>query len=296
MKALDDRRTGYVDANGLRFACQRHPEPDKAAESDTIVLIRGLGTQMIEWSPVLIESLTRGGLKVVIFDNRDVGLSSKLTSNYLLEDMAADVVAIMDALEVDRFHVFGISLGGMVAQLVGYLHGERVKTLCSVMSTSGDPGLPRASQDLLARLGGGAPEKERAAPDNEKAVPEPVDRLALEIENRALFGSPGYPESEDHRREMSIRVFERCYYPAGVARQMQAVIADGSRVERLQRIESRTLVIHGADDPLIPLACGEHTARHIPGAEFQVVAGMGHNIPDTLSVDIAARVLDFIID
>jgi pimeloyl-ACP methyl ester carboxylesterase len=279
LNVLDDQQTQTLEANGLRFAYQIHAAPGQDSR-ETIVLTRGLGTQMVEWSPVLIDSLVQGGLQVVIFDNRDVGLSSKMPHDYPLTDMAADVVSIMDVLDVERFHMFGISLGGMVAQLTGYLHGDRLRSLFSVMSTSGDPDLPRASRAVRDRLNA--------------STLEAGSGIEREVENRALFGSPGYPETEDFRRRMSSLVHERCYHPAGVARQMQAAIADGSRVERLQRIRVPTLVIHGVDDPLIPIACGEDTARNIPGAEFQSVPGMGHNIPDALARDIADRVLRFV--
>jgi pimeloyl-ACP methyl ester carboxylesterase len=278
LNVLDDQHTQYLEANGLRFAYQIHAAPGQDP-LETIVLTRGLGTQMVEWSPVLIDSLVQGGLQVVVFDNRDVGLSSKMQHDYPLTDMAADVVSIMDVLNIERFHMFGISLGGMVAQLTGYLHGDRLKSLFSVMSTSGDPDLPRASYAIRDRLN---------ASTNEAG-----SGIEREVENRALFGSPDYPETEDFRRRMSCLVHERCYYPQGVARQMQAAIADGSRVERLRKIRVPTLVIHGVDDPLIPIACGEHTATNIPAAEFQSVPGMGHNIPDALASDIADRVLRF---
>ncbi len=280
MNLLNDQQTQYLEANGLRFAFQIHAAPE--APLETIVLIRGLGTQMVEWSPALIDSLVQGGLRVVIFDNRDVGLSGKMQQDYLLTDMATDVVSIMDVLDVERFHLLGISLGGMVAQLTGYLHGERLKSLFSVMSTSGDPDLPRASKAVRDRLGAST-----------NVAGSGIER---EVENRAVFGSPGYPETEDTRRRMSRLVHERCYYPEGVARQMQAAITDGSRVQRLREIRVPALVIHGADDPLIPVACGEDTARNIPGAEFQSVPGMGHNIPDALAGDIADRVLRFLLN
>jgi pimeloyl-ACP methyl ester carboxylesterase len=265
-----------VETGGLKFACRRWGDPSAPA----IILIRGLGTQMIEWSPRLVEALVAGGLQVIAFDNRDVGLSGKLDASYSLQDMAADVVGILSELNIDRAHVFGISLGGMVAQLVALHYPERVRCLFSVMSSSGNPQLPTAAPEVRQKM------LEQAS--GREAI------IALDAQNRALFGSPGYPESLETRMEMATRAYDRCYYPEGVARQYEAAMGDGSRVTRLQQIAVPTLVIHGADDPLLPVQGGEDTARQIPGAQLQIVAGMGHNIPDSLAPDIAARVLTFV--
>ena len=260
----------------LTFAYERFGEQQAPA----IMLIRGLGTQMIEWSPVLIDALCAAGLQVVIFDNRDVGCSSKLVIQYELKDMADDVVGLLDGLRIDRAHIFGISLGGMIAQLLGYHFPERIGCLFSVMSSSGDPDLPQASDEVRAKL--------TETAEGREAV------IELNANARALFGSPGYPETAARRLEDAARAYDRCYCPEGVVRQMSAAIADGSRVSRLAEIRLPTLVIHGADDPLIPCACGEDTARRIADAEFQAIPGMGHNIPDALAPDIAQRVIDFI--
>lgn len=265
-----------VSVGDMSFAARRYGEDNAPA----IVLIRGLGTQLIEWSPVLLEALVAGGLQAIIFDNRDVGASSKMQDSYALADMAGDVTGILDALEIERAHIFGISLGGMIAQLVAVNYPQRVRCLFSVMSSSGAPDLPPADRAVRDRM------LERAV--GRDAV------IALDASNRQLFGSPGYPESEASRLTIATQVYDRCYYPEGVARQMEAALADGSRVDRLHQISAPTLVIHGADDPLLLPACGEDTARHIPAAELQMIAGMGHNIPDTLAPDIAARVLEFI--
>ncbi|HEY5646859.1 MAG TPA: alpha/beta hydrolase [Pseudomonadales bacterium] len=276
MSLLTDAHTRLVEAGGLTFALQSHGDPRAPA----IILIRGLGTQLIEWSPVLVDALVAGGLRVIVFDNRDAGLSSKLDHDYGLADMADDVVALADALGIRKFHVFGISLGGMIAQLVAVQHPQRVDCLFSVMSTTGRADLPRSSAVVRERLTASAN--------------TPEGRIRLDVENRALWGSPGYPESEQDRRAVAEAVQARCHYPEGVARQMLAVLEDGSRVERLGRVQARTLVIHGTDDVLILPAHGEDTARAIPGACLQWIAGMGHNIPYALAPDIAQRVLVFI--
>lgn len=265
-----------VTVGDLTFACRREGNPDDPA----VVLIRGLGTQMIEWSEVFIAALVSGGLQVISFDNRDVGESSKLSGGYSLDDMAADVVGIMVGLGIDRAHIFGISLGGMVAQLVAVNFPERVNCLFSVMSSSGAADLPRAKPEVRQKM------LERAS--GREAI------IQLDASNRQLFGSPGYPETESQRLVMAARAYDRCYYPEGVARQMEAAMNDGSRVERLRRISAPTLVIHGAEDPLLLPACGEDTARHIPGAELQLIEAMGHNIPDSLGQLMAARVIEFV--
>lgn len=278
---LNDQRTRKIEANGLQFACQIYGGDGQLdPEVPAIVLIRGLGTQLIEWSPLLIDTLVAGGLRVVVFDNRDVGLSSKLDRDYALSEMADDVVALMAALGAETFHVFGISLGGMVAQLIAVNHPEAVRCLFSVMSSTGNPDLPRASKAVRERMMARASSRE--------------ELIELDVDNRRIWGSPGYPESEAVRRAMSVAVHDRCHYPAGVSRQMLAAMDDGSRVERLRAVTAPTLVIHGEDDPLVLPAGGRDTARSIPGAELQLVPGMGHNIPDGLAADIARRVLAFI--
>lgn len=263
-------------ANGIQLEYEVHGTFSDPA----FVLIRGLGTQMIEWPSSLIQGLCRRGLFVVSFDNRDVGLSSKCESDYSLSDMAGDVVGLMDHLNLGQAHIFGISLGGMVAQLMAVEYGSRVACLFSVMSGSGNPDVPTVAPEMYPLLA-------------EKAETRDA-QIRLNARNRALFGSPAYPESEDERLAQAERAHQRCFYPAGVARQMQAANRDGSRVVRLQTIRNPTLVIHGADDPLVNVAAGEDTARHIPDAQMLVVPGMGHNIPAALGDYLAGAAADFI--
>ena len=265
-----------MTANGLQFACCRLGD----SHAPALVMIRGLGTQMVEWSDELLRLFVESGLQPVIFDNRDVGLSSKVSERYQLSDMATDVIGILDALDIQKAHVFGISLGGMVAQLVAHLHGERVGCLFSVMSTSGAQELPNASVEIRKRL--------TETADGREAI------IALDADNRGAFGSPGYRVPLAARMAAATRAYDRCHYPQGVARQMAAAVSDGSRVARLKQIQAPTLVIHGADDPLLPVACGEDTAVHIPDAEILVLPGMGHDIPDALAGVIAGPVVDFI--
>ena len=268
-----------ASVNGVSLCYESHG----AVDAPTIVLIRGLGTQLIEWPQTLLDGLVRNGLRVVVFDNRDAGLSTEMTETdppYRIEDMADDVVGLMDYLRVGQAHIFGISMGGMIAQHVAIGHAERVRSLISVMSSTGSASLPMPSPEMRARLVESA--------DGIEAL------IELNAENRAVFGSPGYPESRSERLTAAREAHARGFRPAGVARQMRAVIADGSRVERLRALNVPTLVIHGADDPLIPVAAGRDTAATIPGARLEIITGMGHNIPEALAPRIVEIVAAFV--
>ncbi len=265
--------------NGVSLCYESHG----ATDAPTILLIRGLGTQLIEWPKALLEGFVENGLRVVVFDNRDAGLSTEMTETdppYRVEDMANDVIGLMDHLRVAQAHIFGISMGGMIAQHVAIGHAERVRSLISVMSSTGNPSLPMPSPEMRARLVESA--------DTTEAL------IELNAENRVVFGSPGYPESREERLAAARKTHARSFRPGGVARQMRAVIVDGSRVERLRALNVPTLVIHGADDPLIPVAAGLDTAAAIPGARLEIIAGMGHNIPEALAPRIVEIVVAFI--
>ncbi len=269
-----------ADVNDVTLYYETHGRRGDPA----IVLIRGLGTQMIEWPSALIDGLVKEGFEIIAFDNRDAGLSSEMsgaTGNppYRLEDMARDVVGLLDHLNIDSAHIFGISLGGMIAQHVAIEHASRVRSLISVMSTTGNPQLPQPSLEMRARL--------------VESAETLAALIALNAENRAVFGSPSFPESLDERLAAARAAYQRSDRPAGTARQMQAAIADGSRVERLRTLAVPTLVIHGADDPLIPVAAGRDTAAVIPGAKLELIAGMGHNIPNSLAPRIVEIVAAF---
>ena len=252
-----------------------------------LLLVMGLGTQMIHWDDELCAQLVAHGHRVIRFDNRDVGCSTKLDGDgppnvlaamaaasrgaavdapYRLSDMAADAAGLLDALEIESAHVVGASLGGMIAQTLALEHPARVRTLTSIMSTTGHPDLPTATPDAAAALFQPAP------PDREGNIERAVRVF------RAI-GSPGFPFDEGRVRERAARAYDRCFHPAGVARQMIAIVASGSRRDALRRLRMPTLVVHGADDPLIPLACGLDTAESIPGAELLIVEGMGHALP-----------------
>ena len=261
-------------ANGIELEYEVHGPADGAP----LVLIRGLGTQMSEWPATFLDALTEAGFRLVVFDNRDVGLSQKMDADYVLGDMADDVAGLLDVIGIQQAHIFGISMGGMIAQLIAIRHPDRCLSMMSVMSGTGNPDVPTVDPEMAKKM------SEQA--EGRDAV------IALSARNRALFGSPGYPETEATRLAAAAAAYDRCYFPEGVARQMRAVMADGSRVERLRSVSVPSFVIHGEDDPLVPLAAGHDTAQAL-GVDIAVVPGMGHNIPAALGPEIARLVTGF---
>jgi pimeloyl-ACP methyl ester carboxylesterase len=263
------------------------------ADGEPLLLIMGLGAQMTRWPSAFVAKLASNGLRVIRFDNRDVGLSSKLDHAgapdfaalfkalgegrkpdvpYLLDDMARDAVGLLDALGVERAHIVGASLGGMVAQLVAADHPDRALSLVSIMSTTGNRSLPPAKPEALAVL-------------NDRGPDPLVDfegYLAHGVKGAIAIGSPGYPPDPE---EVKLRIrndFNRSYAPAGFQRQYAAAAASPDRRPKLAAIKAPTVVIHGADDPLVPLTGGQDTAASIPGAELVVIPGMGHDFPPPL--------------
>jgi len=270
-------------ANGIEIAYEVIGRP----QDRPLLLVMGLGTQMIHWDDELCAMLVKRGHRVIRFDNRDVGLSTKLVdhgvpnlmaafataarggmveSAYTLSDMAADTAGLLDALDIGSAHVVGASLGGMIAQTLALEHPARVRSLTSIMSTPGDRDLPGASPAAAAAL----------------LTPAPADRegnIARSVKVFRAIGSPGFPFDEDQVRERAGRAYDRCFHPAGTGRQLLAILAAGGRREALGTLRVPALVIHGADDPLVPLACGVDTAEAIPGAERLIIEGMGHDLP-----------------
>lgn len=273
-----------LSANGLSIEYVEIGEPRAPA----ILLIMGLGMQLIAWPELLCQGLADRGFRVVRFDNRDVGHSTKINRGnaislaaavvralaggriaapYTLRDMAHDAIGVLDALGIERAHVVGASMGGMIGQIIAAEHPERVRSLVSIMSSSGDRKLPRGNtQVLLPMLWPHTPLFGR-----ERAI-----RRSMRVFR--LIGSPGFPTSQEELRTKVERSIARSHYPPGLARQVLAIAASGSRVEMLRRIRVPTLVIHGADDPLVPVAAGEDTAEKIPGARLRVIPGMGHDL------------------
>jgi len=268
--------------------------------AEPLLLIMGLGTQMTAWSPEFCDALAGHGHYVVRFDNRDIGLSTKfhgakapsrlryvmnhifqtgLKVPYTLDDMASDAAGVLNALDIESAHVVGASMGGMIAQLLTVGHPERVTSLTSIMSSSGDPKLPTASRDVVKQLITKRPN-----------TSDPEVMLEHTIRSLKLIGSPGYPRSDAEWRELITASLARSFYPQGFMRQMAAIVADGSRVQRLATINKPTLVIHGSDDALVPVECGIDTARHIKGAKLEVLEGMGHDLPPPLVERLTALI------
>jgi pimeloyl-ACP methyl ester carboxylesterase len=285
-----------LQANGLQIEYDTFGDE----KGDPMLLIMGLGTQMIAWSPEFCQALASQGHYVIRFDNRDIGLSTRfdgaripgklryalhivarlpLGAPYSLTDMAADALGVMDALNIESAHVVGASMGGMIAQLLTHGHPSRVKTLTSIMSSSGDPALPKARPELVRHM-----------VTNRPKIADPEVLLEHAVQTAKMLCSPAFPRAEAEWRELIGAAFARSFNPPGYLRQMAAIIADGSRVTRLQSIRTPTLVMHGSDDPLVPVECGIDTARHIAGAELEVIEGMGHDLPPQLTGRLTSRI------
>lgn len=281
-----------IVANGISIEFELHGDVFDPA----VVLVRGLGTQLIDWPQNFIDGLVDSGFRVVTFDNRDVGFSEKFEGRpdigaiargeesppYTVQDMADDIVGLMDSLEIDFAHVYAISMGGMIGQVLAATHGGRLLSLVSVMSSSGRPGLPGPTPEASASL---------AAETDAEATPEEI--IKATADSLGVCGSPGYPTSHDERLAIARRRYERNYNPEGVVRQMAAIVANRDRSELLPEITVPTLVIHGADDPLLPLAHGEDTAKLIPHARLEVIEGMGHDLPEALMPHMISVVAEF---
>jgi pimeloyl-ACP methyl ester carboxylesterase len=240
----------------------------------TILLINGLGSQMTRWPHRFCEMLAARGYHILRFDNRDVGKSTWFQPGdvYSLSDMAADAMAVLDAAGVEKAHVAGVSMGGMISQLVAIEHPGRTLSLTSIMSATGAPGTMNPTPEAGAVLTATAP--------NPKVDFEAF--VAHNMRNDRIIDSPAYPWDEAALRKRAIDEYERAYNPTGTARQMGAIRADGDRTERLSKLSVPAVVLHGADDPLVPLVGGQATADAIPGAELRVIPGMGHNVPPGL--------------
>lgn len=283
-----------VKVNGIELVYDMFGENS----APPLLLIMGLGGQMIAWDEEFCAQLAARGYWVIRFDNRDVGLSTKLDeagvpdiftliqaqaqgeaaqAPYSLRDMADDAVGLLEALSVESAHVVGISMGGMIAQEMAIHHPNRVRTLTSIMSSTGDQALPPPKPEALSVL----------------LTPFPTDRDAY-IENSIhtwqVLSGPGFPLDHDLVKERAGRSFDRGLSLAGTARQMAAVVTSGSRREALWSVTVPTLVIHGDADPLVPVESGIDTADAVPGAELLVIEGMGHDVP----LAVAPRVIDAI--
>ncbi len=255
-----------------------------------LLLVMGLGAQMIAWDEEFCGLLAGAGHHVIRFDNRDVGLSTKIESGgvpnipaimearlmgepvsapYLLADMAADALGLLDALGIAKAHIVGASMGGMIVQEMAIRHPERVLTMTSIMSTTGAPDLPPAKPEAMAAL----------------TTPAPADRegfIAHTVNTSKLIGSAPHLIDEARLHLLAGRRFDRAYYPVGIARQMAAIMASGSRREALAAVRLPVTVIHGAVDPLVPVEGGIDTHKAIAGSQLLVIDDMGHDLPAPL--------------
>jgi len=279
----------YVKANGVRLAYEAFGDPANPA----IVLMMGLGTQLIGWPIALCEGLVDRGFYVIRFDNRDIGLSEKMENAhipqaatlmlrsrlrlplkvpYTLDDMAQDCVGLLDALGIDRAHLVGASMGGMIGQIVAARFGERLHSFTSIMSTSGNPKIPMARRDVIMAM-----------------VKRSLGLEKITLESTMAYwrkiGSPAYQPSDKELKKKILDSYYRSNHPEGYSRHMAAVLASGSRVRLLKQITTPTLVIHGRDDALVSVEGGIDTARNIHGARLEIFDGMGHDLPKALLPD-----------
>ena len=274
--------TGTASSNGIEIAYETHGDPN----DEPLLLVMGLGAQLIAWPIELVDALVDRGFHVIRYDNRDVGLSTKIEGDggsdvlaqfaaamqgqavqapYLLTDMAADGIGLLDHLGIDSAHIVGASMGGMIVQTMAIEHPTRVRTLTSIMSTTGDSDVgqptPEAIQALLSPV----------ATTRDEAI-------ARSVETSKIISSPVHFD-EANARKRAEEAYDRCFYPVGTAHQLLGTLASGSRAEGLAQVDVPTLVIHGEADPLVTLSGGQRTAEVIPGAELLVLEEMGHDLP-----------------
>lgn len=261
--------------------CYESYGPDDAPP---LLLVMGLGAQMTLWTPGFVSELLERGFRVIRFDNRDVGLSTKTDGNppdvmalyaqamagqpvdapYTLSTMAADAVGLLDALDIGAAHIVGASMGGMIAQMIAIEHPDRVLSLTSIMSTTGASDMGQPDPEAMMAL----------------LTPPPTDRegaIASTVETSRIIGGSLFDEADARAR--AAEAYDRCFHPAGAAFQIAAIAATGDRTERLRGVQVPTLVIHGREDSLVTLSGGEATAAAVPGADLLVLGQMGHDIP-----------------
>ena len=267
-----------------------------------LLLVMGLGGQLIHWPDEVVARLCGKGFRVIRFDNRDVGLSSwthaappvnlsyealryrlglAVSAPYRLRDMAGDALGLMDALGVQQFHVLGVSMGGMIAQHLADLAPTRVQSLTLIMTSSGAEGLPAPSPALLELLA------RREAPSRAAALAQQADLLAA-------LGSPSVSDDREQLLQQAETAYDRAFNPEGVQRQLLAILAEPSRVELLNRLQVPTLVVHGTADPLLPVMHGVHVAAHIKGAQLKLIPGLAHRFQEAFKEPLLAAVLPYL--
>lgn len=282
---------------GIELFYEVHGDPSH----ETILLVMGLGAQMTLWPDELVEALVGHGFQVIRYDNRDIGLSQKFEGAkapklgwqilrqkigwpakvpYTLEAMADDAAGLLTALGIEKAHVVGASMGGMIAQLTAINHPERLLSLTSIMSTTGNASIPMADKSAMEAL---------VAPL--KSLDE-EDLVAHGLNIARSIGSPGFPPDPERVRERTIMSSRRSVYPPGLPRQLAAIIDDGCRRSRLANVTAPTLVLHGEGDPLVKLEGGQDTAKHIPGAKLVTIPGWGHDLPPELIEPLTGHIAE----
>ena len=273
-----------VIANALHIVYEEFGD----ASNPTILLIMGLGRQMIAWPDDFCQGLADQGFRIIRFDNRDIGLSEKIDVSppvsipklmlrkrlrwpikvpYSLNDMALDAIGLLDALKIAQAHIVGVSMGGMIAQIIAADHSHRCTSLISVMSSSGNPSLPTAAWRINKLL------------INRPTSGNTAEVLAHTIKLRLAIGSPDYPPSNEYLKKRILKETQRSDYPIGFKHHLAAIIDNGDRRKLLKTITAPTLVIHGKGDSLVPADAGIDTAKNIAGAELKLIEGMGHDLP-----------------
>ena len=292
-----------VHANNLAFEVERHGDPS----APPVLFIMGLAAQLIFWPPAMIQALVDAGYQVITFDNRDIGLSEKLehmsapspaltmlsslvglgsiVAPYTLRDMARDTVGILDALELDDAHLLGVSMGGMIGQVVSSHYGDRIRSFTSIMSSTNHRSLPRASSDIIKRI--------VEARTTARSKDDLVDRS---VEILRMIGTRDSGRDPEALRQLVATGVDRCSYPEGVRRQIAAIIASGDLRRYAKNIRVPSLVIHGDKDPLTNYTGSVDMAAHIPGSQLEILEGMGHDLPPRFMEQINTLVVQHVQD
>lgn len=289
-------------ANGIEIEYETFGDPGQAP----LLLVMGLGAQMILWDERFCGALAEEGFFVIRYDNRDTGLSTKFdqaglpdllglmtaageaatsgvslpagTAPYSLDDMADDGIGLLDALGVARAHIVGASMGGMIVQAMAIRHPARVLSLCSIMSTTGALSVGQPTPEAMTAL-------------MQPPVASREEALRRAVEAQKVIGGKGFPIDEDQVRERAGVAYDRCFYPEGMARQLAAIVTASDRTRALGDVKVPALVIHGQDDPLVTPSGGDATARAIPGSELLVIPGMGHDLPEPVWPQIIGAIV-----
>lgn len=278
----------FVEVGDLSFCVETRGNP----EGEPVIFVMGLAAQMTLWPEALLEHYVREGYRVIRFDNRDIGLSTHLKDRleghpmaimarsrvglsvpapYTLNDMAADLIGLMDALSIDRAHLVGVSMGGMISQLAAANWPERVRSATLIMTSTNSPKLPMPKANLIWRLAGIG-----ARGHDEASV------VARSLEFWKAIQSPGYPPREEEVRQRIVDNYRRSYHPAGILRQTRAIMASGSLSSATRRIRVPVSIVHGKSDPLVRPAAADQLKYLLPHASLDLIDGMGHDLPEPL--------------